>query len=159
MDDSTPLDAPALSSADGAARVRPFHLAVRVHDLVGAESFYAGLLGARIGRRSDRWIDFDLGGHQLTVHLDNKMEPPPEAANEVDGDQVPVPHFGVVLDLDAWSEFKDRLHARGARFLIEPRTRFEGQPGEQGTFFLRDPSGNALEFKGFRSAESLFDAS
>lgn len=137
--------------------VRPFHLALRVHDLAAAEGFYCGLLGARIGRRSGRWIDFDLGGHQITVHLDAAMDVPEEAGNDVDGDRVPVPHFGVVLDLETWRSYADALGARGARFVLGPRTRFEGQPGEQGTFFLRDPSGNALEFKGFRRAESLFE--
>ena len=151
MTDQHPLDAPAASAV-----ARPFHLALRVHDLAAAERCYSGLLGARIGRRSDRWIDFDLGGHQVTVHLDAAMEVPEEAGNDVDGDRVPVPHFGVVLDLDAWRAYADALGARGATFVLGPRTRFEGLPGEQGTFFLRDPSGNALEFKGFRSAESLF---
>ncbi|MEL6429497.1 MAG: VOC family protein [Planctomycetota bacterium] len=151
MTEPHPLDAQATSAV-----ARPFHLALRVHDLAAAEAFYGGLLGARIGRRSDRWIDFDLGGHQVTVHLDAAMAVPEEAGNDVDGDRVPVPHFGVVLDLDAWRAFADALDARGAQFVLGPRTRFEGLPGEQGTFFLRDPSGNALEFKGFRSAESLF---
>ncbi|MEM9381070.1 MAG: VOC family protein [Planctomycetota bacterium] len=136
-----------------------FHLAVRVRDLEETESFYAGLLGAAIGRRSERWIDFDLGGHQVTVHLDETMPEPQEARNPVDGDAVPVPHFGVVLSMDAWRTLADRLAAAEVDFVIAPRIRFEGLPGEQGTLFLRDPSGNALEFKGFRRAEALFDAS
>ncbi|MEM6567229.1 MAG: VOC family protein [Planctomycetota bacterium] len=136
-----------------------FHLAVRVGDLAAAEAFYADLLGAGIGRRADRWIDFDLGGHQVTVHLDESMRSPAEARNPVDGDAVPVPHFGVVLSMDAWRTLADRLTAADVDFVIAPRIRFEGMPGEQGTLFLRDPSGNALEFKGFRRAEALFDAS
>lgn len=149
-----PLDAP--SSGEHAAATRPFHLALRVDDLGEAEAFYAGVLGARIGRRDPRWIDFDLGGHQITVHLDESMDPDGEATNPVDGDAVPVPHFGVVLDIDAWRAFAAAVESRGARFILGPRVRFEGEPGEQGTFFVRDPAGNALEFKGFRSARGLF---
>lgn len=143
----------------GPAGPNPFHLAIRVGDLADAESFYAGLLGAGIGRRSDRWIDFDLGGHQVTVHLDESMRAPAEGANPVDGDRVPVPHFGVVLPFEDWRALADRLTERDVEFVIPPRVRFADQPGEQGTLFLRDPSGNALEFKGFRRAEQLFDDS
>lgn len=135
---------------------RPFHLALRVHDLAAAEGFYRELLGAGIGRRSDRWIDFDLGGHQITVHLDDAMEAPAEARNGVDGDQVPVPHFGVVLDMTTWRALAERIRERAVKPIIGPRVRFEGEVGEQGTLFLRDPSGNALEFKGFRDMAGLF---
>lgn len=152
---ASPLDAPA--SGGLAPHVRPFHLALRVDDLDAAEAFYAGVLGARIGRRDARWIDFDLGGHQITVHLDESMDVDDEATNPVDGDAVPVPHFGVVLDIDAWRAFAADVEGRGARFILGPRVRFEGEPGEQGTFFVRDPAGNALEFKGFRRSEGLFE--
>ena len=151
---ASPLDAP--SSGEHAAATRPFHLALRVDDLDEAEGFYAGVLGARIGRRDARWIDFDLGGHQITVHLDESLDPADEGTNPVDGDAVPVPQFGVVLDIEAWRAFAAAVEARGARFILGPRVRFEGEPGEQGTFFVRDPAGNALEFKGFRRAHELF---
>ena len=152
-------DAARPDTLAGPSGPNPFHLAIRVGDLAATEAFYAGLLGARIGRRSDRWIDFDLGGHQVTAHLDETLEPPTEATNPVDGDRVPVPHFGVVLSIEAWRALAVRMTDRGVAFVIAPRVRFEGQAGEQGTFFLRDPSGNALEFKGFRDAAALFDAS
>jgi len=134
----------------------PFHLAFPVHDLTAAESFYAGLLGCRIGRRSPHWIDFDFFGHQITAHLK------PEACaavdkNAVDGDAVPVRHFGAVLDWEDWEALSHRLDDAGVDFIIRPRVRFAGKPGEQGTFFLGDPSGNALEFKTFRNRASLFD--
>jgi extradiol dioxygenase family protein len=129
-----------------------------VHDLGEAEGFYVGLLGAGVGRRSDRWIDFDLGGHQITVHLVQGATHAPHAgANPVDGDEVPIPHFGIVLTMGAWEALARSLQASGCDFAIPPRVRFRGQAGEQGTLFLRDPSGNALEFKGFREAAGLFD--
>ena len=134
----------------------PFHLALRVHDLTLSRDFYAGLLGCRVGRSAARWIDYNVGGHQITVHLDEEMELPMEATNGVDGDRVPVPHFGVVLGIDDWRALGERLSAIGAEFVIPPRIRFADEPGEQGTFFLRDPSGNALEFKGFRDLSQLF---
>ena len=136
--------------------IPPFHLAIRVDDLVEAERFYAGTLGAGIGRRGDRWIDFDLCGHQVVVHLDESMETAPEATNPVDGNQVPVPHFGIVFSMEQWRSLGDRLAASGMEFVIAPRNRFEGEAGEQGTFFVRDPAGNALEFKGFRDMSQLF---
>ena len=134
----------------------PFHLAVRVHDLDLSREFYVGRLGCGVGRTAARWIDYDVGGHQITVHLDEGMALPEEASNAVDGDQVPVPHFGIVMGIDDWKALGDRLSAAGAEFVIPPRIRFAGEPGEQGTFFLRDPSGNALEFKGFRDRSQLF---
>lgn len=134
----------------------PFHLAIRVDDLIEAERFYAGVLGAGVGRRGDRWIDFDLLGHQVVVHLDESMESAPEATNPVDGNQVPVPHFGIVFPLEQWRALGERLRQVGVDFVIAPRTRFEGEPGEQGTFFVRDPAGNAIEFKGFKDMNQLF---
>lgn len=134
----------------------PFHLALRVHDLKASKEFYVGQLGSTVGRTDARWIDYNIGGHQITVHLDEEMTLPEEGANPVDGDRVPVPHFGIVLDLDTWKALGDRLRDGGAEFVIAPRIRFQGEPGEQGTFFLRDPSGNALEFKGFKDRSRLF---
>ncbi len=131
-----------------------FHLAFPVSDLRAARRFYVDVLGARVGRESDRWIDFDFFGHQITAHL----SPPDDApsTNEVDGDQVPVRHFGVVLEWDAWQAWAERLRSNGVPFLIEPHVRFAGKVGEQATLFVRDPSGNALEFKAFRDPARLF---
>lgn len=128
----------------------PFHLALPVSDLDAARAFYTGLLGCPEGRSADRWVDFDFHGHQLSVHLVEDLEG--VGTNEVDGDQVPVRHFGLVLPWEAWEALGESL----TDFLIPPRVRFEGQVGEQGTFFLRDPSGNALEFKSFRDPSLLF---
>lgn len=127
----------------------PFHLAIPVHDLAAARAFYGGVLGCAQGRSAQHWVDFDLFGHQLVCH---HVDGPPASragANPVDGHDVPVPHFGVVLELPEWQALAARLRAAGASFVIEPHVRFAGQPGEQATLFLLDPSGNALEFKGF----------
>ena len=134
--------------------LRPFHLAFPVDDLGRAEEFYRDVLGCGIGRRSDRWIDFDLFGHQVVAHL--VEDAPVVQVNEVDGDAVPAFHFGVVLARPDWDELVERLRARGIGFLVEPRVRFEGPPGEQATFFVRDPAGNALEFKAFADLGQLF---
>lgn len=128
----------------------PFHLAIPVHDLDATRAFYGGVLGCPEGRSSAHWIDFDLYGHQLVCHLAEGTagtDAPKHAP--VDGHQVPVPHFGVVLDIPAWNALADHLRAAGTHFVIEPHVRFAGQPGEQATMFLLDPSGNALEFKAF----------
>lgn len=135
--------------------MRPFHLAFPVHDLAAARAFYGELLGCREGRSSDRWIDFDLYGHQIVAHLSDDARPV-EASNPVDGHDVPVPHFGVVLTMDDWQALADRLTAAGVRFGIEPHLRFKGEVGEQATMFFRDPSGNALEFKAFADDTMLF---
>lgn len=135
--------------------IHPFHLAFPVHSLEAARGFYGGLLGCPEGRSSDEWIDFDLYGHQVVAHL-APDETRPASTNVVDGDQVPVRHFGVVLPMDAWQELADRLRAAGVSFVIEPHVRFRGQVGEQATMFFYDPSGNALEFKAFRDIASLF---
>ncbi|WP_374541532.1 VOC family protein [Sphingorhabdus sp.] len=134
---------------------RPFHLAFPVHDLAAAREFYGGLLGCREGRSSDRWIDFDLYGHQIVAHLVPGMTPRP-IHNPVDGHDVPVPHFGVVLTMPQWEALAARLQAAGVRFGIEPYVRFKGQVGEQATLFFTDPSGNALEFKAFADDGQLF---
>jgi extradiol dioxygenase family protein len=132
----------------------PFHLAIPVHDLAAARAFYGGSLGCPEGRSSAAWVDFDFFGHQLVAHLDPAKRP--LHFNEVDGKDVPVPHFGIVLEWGAWQRLADRLRAGGVRFVIEPGIRFAGQVGEQATFFLYDPSGNALEFKAFRDPGRLF---
>ena len=139
--------------------MRPFHLAFAVHDLTAARAFYAGTLGCPEGRSSDRWIDFDLYGHQITVHLSGKpaVDPAVDVVHgDVDGKAVPIPHFGVVLTMADWKVLAARLQAAGTKFGIAPYVRFEGQVGEQATMFFRDPSGNALEFKAFGDDAGLF---
>lgn len=131
----------------------PFHLAVPVHDLAAARAFYGGVLGCPEGRSADTWVDFDLLGHQLVCHLDRERRPPVATHNPVDGHDVPVPHFGVVLEMAPWRALADRLRGAGVRFVIEPTVRFAGEPGEQATLFLLDPSGNALEFKAFADVD------
>lgn len=128
--------------------LQPFHLAIKVRDLSRAREFYGNLLGCPEGRSADTWVDFNLYGHQLVCHLAQGAADPVQH-NPVDGDAVPVPHFGVVLNPDDWRALADRLQDAGVEFVIEPRVRFKGQPGEQSTMFLLDPSGNALEFKAF----------
>lgn len=134
----------------------PFHLAFPVDDLGRAREFYVGVLGCREGRSSERWVDFDLCGHQLVAHLADGAGD--RTRNPVDGHGVPVPHFGLVLVWEHWEELADRLRAAGHAFELEPHVRFRGRPGEQGTFFVRDPAGNALEFKALRDPADLFRA-
>lgn len=133
----------------------PFHLAFPVDDIEATRAFYAGLLGCGVGREAERWIDFDFHGHQISAHLKPGVAAE-GAKNEVDGDQVPVRHFGAVLDWDAWEALSEKLRTAGANFRIDPRVRFQGEVGEQGTFFVEDPSGNVLEFKTFRDRARLF---
>jgi len=135
----------------------PFHLAIPVHDLAAARHFYGELFGCAEGRSSAHWVDFDFFGHQLVIH-ESPQTPAQEraASNAVDGHQVPVPHFGVVLDWAEWEALADRLQARQTPFVIEPYVRFKGEVGEQATLFLLDPCGNALEFKAFRDISQLF---
>jgi extradiol dioxygenase family protein len=133
----------------------PFHLAFPVHDLASARAFYGGTLGCTEGRSSDHWIDFDFYGHQIVAHL-TKDPPRPRATNAVDGDEVPVPHFGVVLEMTAWEKTAARLRAAGVAFVIEPHIRFKGEVGEQATMFFFDPSGNALELKAMTDPSRLF---
>ena len=135
---------------------QPFHLAIPVHDLAAARAFYGGVFGCPEGRSSAQWVDFDLFGHQLVAHLDPSARPHVQATNEVDGHDVPVPHFGVVLGWEDWHRLAERLRQHGQRFVIEPGIRFRGAVGEQATFFLYDPSGNALEFKAFQDPSQLF---
>ena len=133
----------------------PFHLAFPVADLAAARGFYGGLLGCREGRSAEKWIDFDFFGHQISAHL-RPEETSIAATNPVDGDNVPVRHFGAILDWDAWHKLADRLRAAGTKFIIEPHIRFKGEVGEQATMFMLDPSGNALEFKSFRDMAGVF---
>ncbi|MEP6784395.1 MAG: VOC family protein [Sphingomonadales bacterium] len=134
--------------------MRPFHLAFPVNDLAAARHFYGEVLGCPEGRSSDRWIDFDFFGHQIVTHLSGATGD--RASNPVDGHDVPVPHFGVVLTMDQWHDLAARVEAAGVTFGIAPHVRFVGQPGEQATMFFRDPSGNALEFKAFADDAMLF---
>lgn len=135
--------------------MQPFHLAFAVHDLEAARAFYGGLLGCPEGRSSDRWVDFDLRGHQIVAHL-VPGERPRAPTNAVDGEQVPARHFGLVLTVADWSAMVEQLQNKGISFLIEPQVRFEGEPGEQYMFFIADPSGNALEFKALADPTQLF---
>ena len=135
--------------------MRPFHLAFPVDDLAAARAFYGGVLGCREGRSGKQWIDFDLYGHQIVAHLDPRRREAAHA-NPVDGHDVPVPHFGVVLTMPDWQALADRLRAADTDFVIEPHIRFTGQPGEQATMFFHDPAGNALEFKAFADDAMLF---
>jgi extradiol dioxygenase family protein len=142
-----------MSSPDRSSRPR-FHLAFPVHDLAAARRFYGDVLGCPEGRSADDWVDFDLYGHQLVAHRVGERSV--RVVNPVDGDDVPVPHFGLLLTPDDWQELAERLRAAGTDFVIEPHTRFEGEPGEQSTMFVLDPSGNALEFKAFRDDGQIF---
>jgi len=132
-----------------------FHLAFPVDDLSAAREFYVGVLGCEEGRSSERWIDFNLYGHQIVTHLAENGAGL-KATNHVDADHVPVPHFGVVLPMDEWKALAEKLKTLGIDFVIEPKIRFEGEVGEQATMFLLDPSGNALEFKGFNDFSAVF---
>ncbi|SFS04702.1 VOC family protein [Sphingomonas jatrophae] len=134
--------------------LRPFHLAFPVDDLAAARAFYGGVLGCPEGRSAETWIDFDLYGHQIVAHLAPARTD--AAANPVDGHDVPVPHFGIVLTMADWQALADRLEAAGTHFGIAPHIRFQGQTGEQATMFFRDPAGNALEFKAFADDAMLF---
>ena len=133
----------------------PFHLAFPVHSLAAAREFYGELLGCPEGRSSDAWIDFDFYGHQIVAHLAPE-EVGHRSTSAVDGDAVPVRHFGVVLSIPQWEEMAEKLRAAGTRFIIEPHVRFKGEVGEQATMFFLDPSGNAVEIKAFADMSSLF---
>lgn len=137
--------------------LHPFHLAIAVNDLEKARAFYGTLLGCKQGREAERWIDFDFFGHQLSIHL-KPEEVGTAKANEVDGKNVPVRHFGIVLPWDEWHSLSDHLTSHHTRFIIEPYIRFKGEIGEQATMFFLDPAGNALEFKSFKDIKQLFAA-
>jgi extradiol dioxygenase family protein len=132
----------------------PFHLALPVTDLAAARRFYVDLLGCGTGRQDERWLDLDFFGHQVTLHLTETATG--ASTNPVDGDRVPIRHFGLILPLEQWQSLAERLQAAGVEFLIEPRVRFRGRPGEQHTMFLLDPCGNALEFKSFADPGQVF---
>lgn len=138
-------------------RLSPFHLAIPVFDLPAARRFYGEVFGLEEGRSSDQWVDFNFFGHQLVIHVHPKTTSQESAhTNAVDGHDVPVPHFGVVLAMDEWQALAERLKSLDTPFVIEPGIRFEGQVGEQATMFLFDPCGNALEFKAFKDIDQLF---
>jgi uncharacterized protein len=138
------------------SRLTPFHIAVPVRDIAEARAFYGGILGCSEGRSAEHWVDFNLFGHQFVCHLnpnlgkDGQLE---SHYNGVDGHGVPVPHYGVILEMPVWEALAARLREKGVRFVIEPYIRFAGQVGEQATLFLMDPTGNALEFKAFADIE------
>lgn len=135
--------------------MRPFHLAFPVNDIQEAKRFYIDVLGCSIGREAPSWVDFDFFGHQISAHL-GPDETKRASANAVDGKQVPVRHFGMILSMDEWQQMADRLKSAKVKFIIEPYTRFKGQIGEQTTMFILDPSGNALEFKAFKDDSMIF---
>ena len=135
--------------------LRPFHVAFAVADLDKTLHFYKDILGCGIGRTSDKWIDFNFFGHQVTAHL-KPSEVKQADANSVDGKNVPVRHMGVILTMEQWEELAENVKAHNIEFVIEPYVRFKGEPGEQATMFFLDPSGNALEFKAFKDDASIF---
>ncbi|MFV1989779.1 MAG: VOC family protein [Acidimicrobiales bacterium] len=132
-----------------------FHLAIPVDNLEAARDFYGGIIGCSEGRSSDAWVDFDFYDHQLVVHQVAGGDPD-AGSNAVDGKRVPVPHFGLVLSVEEWNSLAERLREANTHFVIEPYTRFEGEVSEQSTMFLRDPAGNALEFKAFADEAQIF---
>jgi hypothetical protein len=136
-------------------QLRPFHLAIPVNNLENCRKFYRDVLELPEGRSSDHWVDFDFFGHQLVIHLKESFSEETNS-NPVDGKDVPIPHFGVVLDRETFKVFSEKLILKNINFIIEPYIRFEGQPGEQATMFFKDPSGNALEFKAFSDLTQLF---
>lgn len=137
------------------AQLSPFHIAIPVHNLEACRQFYKDVLNCEEGRSSDHWVDFNFFGHQLVIHYKAQSNAI-ETANEVDGKQIPIPHYGVVLDWDIFNTFADSLKEKNITFIIEPYIRFEGLVGEQATMFFKDPAGNALEFKAFKDKSMLF---
>jgi uncharacterized protein len=133
----------------------PFHFAFAVDDLAAARHFYGDLLGCHEGRSAEEWVDFDFHGHQIVAHF-SPQTAKSRSTNPVDGEDVPVPHFGLVLPMNEWKALADRLEHVGVDFVIAPTVRFEGEPGEQATMFLQDPAGNALEFKAMANPSNLF---
>ncbi len=137
------------------SKVQPFHIAIPVHNLEESRKFYNDILECEEGRSSDHWVDFNLFGHQLVIHYKPKSEESLHT-NPVDGKNVPVPHYGVVLEWDVFQTFANKLRTKDVEFIIEPYIRFEGEVGEQATMFFLDPAGNALEFKAFKDVSQLF---
>jgi len=135
--------------------MQPFHLAFPVYDLAATRHFFEELLGCSVGRTSDRWIDFNFWGNQITAHLVDRDEAA-ETTNAVDGKNVPVKHFGAILEMSEWEILAEKLKAHGTEFIIEPYVRFQGEAGEQATMFFLDPSGNAIEFKSFKDFNQIF---
>ena len=138
------------------SKLTPFHLALPVDNIPICRKFYREIVATKKSRSSDHWVDFDLFGHQLVIHYKEKYKEQIHT-NTVDGKNVPVPHFGVVLEWDTFHKFSDELTKKGVKFIIEPYIRFEGQPGEQATMFFMDPAGNALEFKSFKDFNKIFE--
>jgi|TARA_B100002052_G_C15777463_1_gene549925 extradiol dioxygenase family protein len=134
----------------------PFHLAIPVHDLEKSRDFYKNILGCDEGRSSDHWVDFNLFGHQLVIHYKEKSKEKSKT-NPVDGKDVPIPHFGVILEWNQFHNFSNQLIEKGITFIIDPYIRFKGLPGEQATMFFKDPCGNALEFKSFKDFNQIFE--
>ena len=134
----------------------PFHLAIPVHDLEKSRNFYKNILGSEEGRSSNHWVDFNFFGHQLVIHYKEK-ESNDTKTNPVDGKDVPIPHFGVILKWNDFQDFSKKLIEKKINFIIEPYIRFEGLPGEQATMFFKDPCGNALEFKSFKDLNKIFE--
>ena len=137
-------------------KIQPFHIAIPVHNLSECRKFYKDIIGCELGRSSDQWVDFNLFGHQLVIHYKPKNGNDELHKNLVDGKNVPVPHYGVVLEWDVFHDFAGQLESKGIEFIIEPYIRFEGKVGEQATLFFLDPAGNALEFKAFKNQSQLF---
>ena len=135
--------------------IQPFHLAIPVKNLEVCRTFYRDIIQCVEGRSDTHWVDFNFFGHQLVIHQKDDFIPQ-QISNPVDGHDVPVPHFGVVLSMDDWEKLSQRLIKNGTQFIIEPTIRFKGKPGEQATLFFKDPEGNALEFKAFRDIGQLF---
>ena len=136
--------------------LRPFHLAIPVSALEPSRTFYREVLGCKEGRSSEHWVDFNFFGHQLVLHVKNEQPIEPSANNPVDGKEVPIPHFGVVLEMHTFDALAEHLEAKEVNFIIAPYIRFKVKPGEQATMFFKDPDGNALEFKAFKNLEQLF---
>ena len=136
--------------------IRPFHVAVPVDDVPKARAFYRDILGCSEGRSAEQWVDFDFFGHQFVIHYKPKSPEDATHHNPVDGHDVPVPHYGVVLEWDQWVKLSEDLKSKGIEFVIEPYIRFKGEVGEQATMFFLDPCGNALEFKAFKDIGQLF---
>ena len=137
-------------------KIQPFHLAIPVSNLEESRKFYREVLGCGEGRSNEHWVDFNFFGHQLVIHYQDPQETKESSAHPVDGKEVPIPHFGVVLQWEVFQEFSKLLKSKHINFIIEPYIRFEGKPGEQATMFFKDPSGNALEFKAFKNIDQLF---